>query len=63
MVQLAPASGIGATSAELANSRKTIAENFDTFFVDFDHAAEKPKPVGSARYQPVHSANGAVHRR
>ena len=31
MVQLAPASGIGATSAELANSRKTIAENFDTF--------------------------------
>lgn len=31
MVELAPSSGIGATSAELTKSRKTIAENFDTF--------------------------------
>jgi flagellar basal-body rod modification protein FlgD len=31
MVELAPSSGIGATGAELTKSRKTIAENFDTF--------------------------------
>ena len=31
MVDAVASSGIGATGSELANSRKTIAENFDTF--------------------------------
>jgi len=31
MVQLAPASGLSATQSDLTSSRKTIAENFDTF--------------------------------
>jgi len=30
-MELAPSSGIGATKSELTSSRKTIAENFDTF--------------------------------